>query len=101
VASRAQTPNLDKLRGMTSQPPAPSSHAPEQPYDSSPPQGRLLGRPRAPEPEQTMQISLRIPRAWLSKLRRKAVEASAAEEKTITPQEIVRRLVGTGLKIDG
>jgi hypothetical protein len=48
-----------------------------------------------------MQISLRLPRAWLSALRREAVKASGAEERTITPQEIVRRLVEQGLKIDG
>ena len=44
-----------------------------------------------------MQISLRLPKAWHTALHRRAVEASAAEERTISPQEIVRRLVGQGL----
>ncbi len=48
-----------------------------------------------------MQISLRLPKAWHAALRRRALEASAAEERTISPQEIVRRLVGQGLGIDG
>jgi hypothetical protein len=48
-----------------------------------------------------MQISLRLPKAWHAALRRRAVEASGAEDRTITPQEIVRRLVGQGLGLDG
>jgi len=48
-----------------------------------------------------VQISLRLPKAWILVLRRRAVEASAAEEKTISPQEIVRRLVERDLGIDG
>jgi len=58
-------------------------------------------RGRPPATEETMQISLRLPKAWHAALRRRAVEASAAEERTISPQEIVRRLVGQGLGFDG
>jgi hypothetical protein len=58
-----------------------------------------MGRP--PAPEETMQISLRLPKAWHVALHRRAVEASAAEGKTISPQEIVRRFVEKGLNLDG
>jgi hypothetical protein len=47
-----------------------------------------------------MQISLRLPEAWVSALRREAIKASTAEDRMISPQEVVRRLVGQGLKID-
>jgi hypothetical protein len=58
-----------------------------------------MGRP--PAPEETTQISLRLPKAWHAALHRRAVEASAAEGKTISPQEIVRRFVEKGLTLDG
>lgn len=96
---RTRTKALEALRDMAaSPPPATKRTAPAEPiapprYDARP------GRPLAIE--ETIQISLRLPKAWLSTLRRQAVEASANEERTISPQEIVRRLVGQGLGIDG
>lgn len=97
MALRTQTKALEALRDMAAAPPP----APERPAPPPPPirhSGRI-GRP--PAIEETLQISLRLPKAWLSVLRRRAVEASAKEERTISPQEIVRRLVGQGLGIDG
>ena len=58
-----------------------------------------IGRP--PAQEATMQISLRLPKAWVSALRKRALEVSAAEDRTISPQEMIRRLVGQGLGVDG
>ncbi len=81
MALRTQTKALEALRDMAAAPPP------------------ATGRP--PAIEETLQISLRLPKVWLSALRRRAVEASAKEERTISPQEIVRRLVGQGLGIDG
>ena len=98
MALRTQTKALEALRGIAAAPPP----TPERPASLEPAAlarhpGRI-GRP--PAIEETLQISLRLPKAWLSVLRRRAVEASA-EERTISPQEIVRRLVGQGLGIDG
>ena len=98
MALRTQTKALEALRDMAAAPPPVLERSnPPEPEPTRHP-GRT-GRP--PAIEETLQISLRLPKAWLSKLRRRAVEASAAEEKTISPQEIVRRLVGQGLDIDG
>jgi hypothetical protein len=99
MALRTQTKALEALRDMAAAPPpAPGRPAPSEP-DALPRHPSRTGRP--PAIEETLQISLRLPKAWLSALRRRAVDASAAEEKTISPQEIVRRLVGQGLGIDG
>lgn len=99
MALRTQTKALEALRDMAAAPvPAPERPAPSEPVAPLRHSGRT-GRP--PAIEETLQISLRLPKAWLSLLRRRAVEASASEEKTISPQEIVRRLVGQGLGIDG
>lgn len=99
MALRTQTKALEALRGMAAEPLAIADHpAPHSSVDSP---ERLVrpGRPAAEE--ETMQISLRLPKAWLSVLRRRAVEASTVEEKTISPQEVVRRLVGRSLGTDG
>ena len=48
-----------------------------------------------------MQISLRLPKAWHARLRRRALEASAVEERTVTPQGTLRRLGGQGLGLGG
>ncbi len=93
---RTQTKALEALRGMAAEPP---DHPAPRP--SADPPERLVRPGRPPAEEETMQISLRLPKAWLSVLRRRAVEASTAEEKTISPQEIVRRLVGRSLGING
>lgn len=99
MALRTQTKALEALRDMAADPPPASGRpAPPEPDASSRHPGRT-GRPPAVEP--TLQISLRLPKAWLLALRRRAVEASAHEERTISPQEIVRRLVGQGLGLDG
>ena len=99
MALRTQTKALEALRDMAAAPPpAPERPASLEPAAPARHPGRI-GRP--PAIEETLQISLRLPKAWLSVLRRRAVEASAEEERTISPQEIVRRLVGQGLGIDG
>ena len=99
MALRTQTKALEALRDMAAGPPPATKRT--APAESIAPT-RHDGRPgRPPGAEETIQISLRLPKAWLSALRRRAVEASAAEERTISPQEIVRRLVGQGLGIDG
>lgn len=96
MSVRTKTQALEALRGMAAQTPMP-------PAEAAPPIGsaaaKRLGRP--PAAEETLQISLRLPKAWHAALRRRAVEASAAEERTISPQEIIRRLVGQGLGVDG
>lgn len=99
MALRTKTRALEALRDMAAGPP-PAHERPAPPEPDAPTRhpGRT-GRP--PAVEETLQISLRLPKAWLSALRRRAVEASAEEEKTISPQEIVRRLVGQGLDIHG
>jgi hypothetical protein len=100
MAVKTKTQALEALRGMAARmpsgpPPAPSSEAVARAASHA-------GRPgRPPGAEETMQISLRLPKAWHAALRRRALEASAAEERTISPQEIVRRLVGQGLGMDG
>jgi hypothetical protein len=99
MAVRTKTQALEALRGMASQiSPVVSPQA--QPSDQSAASSSAR-RGRPPAPEETMQISLRLPKAWHTALRRLAVEASVAEERTISPQEIVRRLVGQGLRLDG
>lgn len=99
MALRTQTKALEALRGMAADPlPTSGRPAPLEPVVPTRHPGRT-GRPPAVEP--TLQISLRLPKAWLSALRRRAVEASAQEERTISPQEIVRRLVGQGLGLNG
>ncbi len=97
--TQKQTTDTLILRDMAAvPPPAPERLAAPEPATPARHPGRT-GRP--PAIEETLQISLRLPKAWLSMLRRRAVEASAKEERTISPQEIVRRLVGQGLGIDG
>jgi hypothetical protein len=98
MAVRTQSKALAELRGIAAVLPPPA-HEPEARSDSPSSAARRTGRP--PAPEETMQISLRLPKAWVSKLRREALKASAAEEQTISPQEIVRRLVERGLGING
>jgi hypothetical protein len=98
MAVRTKTQALEALRGMAAQAPSAASAQAPPPAETDSPSGRR-GRPPAPEP--TLQISLRLPKAWHAALRRRAVEASAAEERTISPQEIVRRLVGQGLGLNG
>ncbi len=99
MALRTQTKALEALRDMAAAPP-PAPERPAPPELTAP--ARHPGRTgRPPAIEETLQISLRLPKVWLSALRRRAVEASAKEERTISPQEIVRRLVGQGLGIDG
>lgn len=103
VAVRTKTQALEALRTIAAQPPAAPGPATLPPAPHEPPAVvRSTGRPgRPPAPEETMQISLRLPKAWHAALRRRAVEASASEDRTITPQEIVRRLVGQGLGFGG
>jgi hypothetical protein len=98
VAVRTKTRALGELRGFTAQHPSPTRAPESQPNKPSPEAGRT-GRP--PATEKTMQISLRLPEAWVTALRREAIKASTAEDRMISPQEVVRRLVGQGLKIDG
>ncbi len=96
---RTKTQALEALRGMAAHLPAPAS-GPSPPAGApTAPHISRIGRP--PAVEETLQISLRLPKAWHAALRRRALEASAAEERTISPQEIVRRLVGRGLGFDG
>ncbi len=99
---KTKTSALAALRGLTEHTPAASSPAPAPhaaPATMPAEEPRRMGRP--PAPEETMQISLRLPKAWHVALHRRAVEASAAEGKTISPQEIVRRFVEKGLNLDG
>src|SRR3954453_5249454 len=98
MAAKTKTQALETLRGMAAQAPVSQLEPlPMQPEGGERP--ARLGRP--PAAEETMQISLRLPKAWHAALRRLAVEASIAEERTISPQEIVRRLVGRGLDLNG
>jgi len=96
---RTKIQALEALRGMTAQ--LPTVALPQAPPSDHPAVRQSGRRGRPPAPEATMQISLRLPKAWHAALRRRALEASAAEERTISPQEIVRRLVGQGLGLDG
>jgi len=41
----------------------------------------------------TTQISLRLPESWMTKLRRRAANASTAEDRMVSPQEVVRRIL--------
>jgi hypothetical protein len=95
---KTKTQALEALRGMAAQAPVSSADLPS-PETTAPMRPNRLGRP--PAAEETLQISLRLPRAWHTALRHRAVEASIAEERTISPQEIVRRLVGQGLGFSG
>ena len=100
MALRTKTQALEALRGMAAQPPnAPSELSATPAVPITVERESRVGRP--PAVEETMQISLRLPKLWHAALRRRAVEASAAEDRTISPQEIVRRLVGRGLSLDG
>jgi hypothetical protein len=99
MAIRTKTQALETLRGMTAQVPVTAPPQASLPEHEAASQTGRRGRP--PATEETMQISLRLPKAWHAALRRRAVEASAAEERTISPQEIVRRLVGQGLGLNG
>ncbi len=47
-----------------------------------------------------VQLSLRLPANWIYLLRKLAIEASDREDRMITPQEIVRRLVELSLDSD-
>jgi hypothetical protein len=58
-----------------------------QPYSRRAPAG---GRPNK-------QISLRLPANWIMMLRERAIEAASREQRMITPQEIVRRIVASAL----
>ena len=98
MAVRPKTRALGELRDLAAKHPSPARAPEPQPNAPSPETGRT-GRP--PAAEKTMQISLRLPEAWVSALRREAIKASTAEDRMISPQEVVRRLVGQGLKIDG
>ena len=42
---------------------------------------------------ETTQISLRLPESWMTKLRRRAAHASTTEDRMVSPQEVVRRLL--------
>jgi hypothetical protein len=101
MTKRTQTQALEALRGIAAQVPAASVAPPVMPSEPAPVRSPVVRLGRPPAPEETMQISLRLPKAWHARLRRHALEASAAEERTITPQEIVRRLVGQGLGLGG
>jgi hypothetical protein len=96
---RTKTQALEALRGMAAHPPAAAPDPVPPPTSTSAKQAGRIGRP--PAIEETLQISLRLPKAWHAALRRRALDASAAEERTISPQEIVRRLIGRGLGFDG
>ena len=96
---RTKTQALETLRGMTAQ--VPPTTPPRIPLPEHAAESQTGRRGRPPATEETMQISLRLPKAWHTALHRRAVEASAAEERTISPQEIVRRLVGQGLGLNG
>jgi len=98
MALKTKTQALEALRGMAAQPPVSSTDLPST-EATTPMRPNRLGRP--PAAEETLQISLRLPKAWHAVLRRRALEASMAEERTISPQEIVRRLVGQGLGFSG
>jgi hypothetical protein len=50
--------------------------------------------------EETMQISLRLPGSWMTRLRRSAALASMSEDRTISPQEVVRRILRRALEQD-
>ena len=41
----------------------------------------------------TTQISLRLPESWMTKLRRRAANASTTEDRMVSPQEVVRRIL--------
>jgi hypothetical protein len=48
--------------------------------------------------ERTIQISLRLPLSWMTTLRQRALAAAAEEDWTVTPQEIMRRIIAEALK---
>lgn len=48
---------------------------------------------------ETTQISLRLPESWMTRLRRRAVQASTAEDRMISPQEVVRRILRRELEM--
>lgn len=43
------------------------------------------------------QISLRIPASWIVRLREQAIRAAGQEDRTISAQEIVRRILADAL----
>ena len=51
--------------------------------------------PQSPRRDEggTTQISLRLPEGWMRQLRRRAANASTTEDRMISPQEIVRRIL--------
>lgn len=98
MAVRTKTQALGELRDLAAKHPS-FARAPEPQLEPLPLKTGRTGRPTATE--KTMQISLRLPEAWVSALRREAIKASTAEDRMISPQEVVRRMVGQGLKIDG
>jgi hypothetical protein len=64
------------------------------------PDGWATGaRPRRgrDDAEPTIQVSLRLPASWVGRLRDRALAASAREQRMITPQEIMRRIIATAL----
>lgn len=50
----------------------------------------------AGDPPNT-QISLRIPASWIVRLREQAIRAAGQEDRTISAQEIVRRILADAL----
>jgi len=49
--------------------------------------------PGRPAPDETTQMSLRLPEKWMTKLRRLAAHASTTEDRMVSTQEIVRRIL--------
>jgi len=54
-------------------------------------------RPPSSDGRSNIQISMRVPAAWMPLLRERARAVSEREERTITPQEIMRRMIAAAL----
>ena len=96
--NKARQAALNKLRGLktsSSEEPSTPQIAPAAPPPpvadsaSSPSPQNRGGRP----PADTAQISLRPSKAAMSFLRRRPVEATIAEDRTVSPQQIILRLI--------
>jgi len=61
---------------------------------ADPPSGAEIAAPSARHDDgETTQISLRLPERWMTKLRRRAANASTTEDRMVSPQEVVRRIL--------
>ncbi len=60
------------------------------PADELPATGYMAGKR---DEGETTQISLRLPESWMTLLRRRAAFASTSEDRMVSPQEVVRRMI--------